>query len=74
VVIINNRPGAREIQRNITLSDDISEGNIITEGNISPNPPSGRSIIDILYRKFKQGWMFKGKQVHDFALNGGCNL
>jgi hypothetical protein len=27
------------------------EGNIITEGNISPNPPSGGSINDILYRK-----------------------
>jgi hypothetical protein len=24
------------------------EGNIITEGNISPNPPSGGSINDIL--------------------------
>ena len=30
-----------------------SEGNIITEGNISPNPPSGGSINDILYRKSK---------------------
>ena len=29
------------------------EGNIITEGNISPNPPSGGSINDILYRKLK---------------------
>ena len=29
------------------------EGNIITEGNISPNPPSGGSINDILYRKTK---------------------
>jgi hypothetical protein len=29
------------------------EGNIITEGNISPNPPNGRSINDILYRKLK---------------------
>ena len=31
----------------------ISEGNIITEGNISPNPPNGGSINDILYRKTK---------------------
>ena len=29
------------------------EGNIITEGNISPNPPRSRSINDILYRKLK---------------------
>jgi hypothetical protein len=29
------------------------EGNINTEGNISPNPPSGGSINDILYRKLK---------------------
>jgi hypothetical protein len=57
------------------LPSVMPSGNIITEGNISPNPPSGRSIIDILYRKFKQGWMLlKGKQVHDFGLNGGCNL
>ena len=27
--------------------------NIITEGNISRNPPSGGSINDILYRKLK---------------------
>ena len=32
---------------------NIPEGNIITEGNISPNPPSGGSINDILYRKTK---------------------
>jgi hypothetical protein len=29
------------------------EGNIITSGNILPNPPNGRSINDILYRKLK---------------------
>ena len=29
------------------------EKNIITEGNITPNPPSGGSINDILYRKLK---------------------
>jgi hypothetical protein len=29
------------------------EGNIITKGNISLNPPSGGSINDILYRKLK---------------------
>jgi hypothetical protein len=29
------------------------EGNIVAEGNISPNPPSGGSINDILYRKLK---------------------
>ena len=27
------------------------EGNVIAEGNILPNPPSGGSINDILYRK-----------------------
>ena len=31
-----------------------TKGIIITEGNISPNPPSGGSInYDILYRKLK---------------------
>ena len=30
-----------------------TEGNIITEGNISPIPPSAGSINDILYRKLK---------------------
>jgi hypothetical protein len=29
------------------------EGNIITGGNISPNPPSGGFINDILYRKLR---------------------
>jgi hypothetical protein len=29
------------------------EGNIITEGNVSTNPPSGGSINDTLYRKLK---------------------
>ena len=29
------------------------EENIITEGNIPANPPSGGSINDILYRKLK---------------------
>ena len=33
------------------LPEVIIFGNIITEGNISPNPPSGGSINDILYRK-----------------------
>ena len=33
------RPGARGF------------GEIFPEGNISPNPPSGGSINDILYRK-----------------------
>jgi hypothetical protein len=28
-------------------------GNIITSGNISPNPPSGGAINDILFRKLK---------------------
>ena len=27
--------------------------NIITEGNISPNPSSGGSINDMLYRKYE---------------------
>ena len=29
------------------------EGNIITEGNVSPNPPSGGSTNDIVHRKLK---------------------
>ena len=53
-VLIIYRPGARGIRRNISWSDDIhiiTEGNIITVGNISPNTPSEGSINDILYRK-----------------------
>jgi hypothetical protein len=38
------------------------EGNIITEGNISPNPPSGGSIKDILIPKIK------GLQVENIKL------
>jgi hypothetical protein len=30
-----------------------TSGNIITEGNISTNPPSGGSINDLLHRKLK---------------------
>ena len=42
------RPGPWGIRQNITRSDDI------TEGNISPNPPNGGSINDIiLYRNLK---------------------
>ena len=44
-------PGARGIRQNITLRGACPEGNIIAEGNILPNPPSGGSINDILYRK-----------------------
>jgi hypothetical protein len=29
------------------------EGSFITDGNISPNPPSGGSINDIFYQKLK---------------------
>jgi hypothetical protein len=46
------RPGVRGIRWNITRIDDSPEGNIITEGNILPNPPSGGSINDILHRKW----------------------
>ncbi len=35
---------------NVNLSEDI--GNILTEGNISPNTPSEGCINDILWRKF----------------------
>ena len=58
IIFIIYRPEERGIRRNISFSDDISlglkpSGNIITSGNISPNPPSGGSINDILYRKNK---------------------
>ncbi len=40
-------------------------GNIITEGNISPNTPSGGSINVILYRKTKMFMQnLKHKRVH----------
>ena len=50
-ISFNHRPSAREIRRNISFSDDISlglkpSGNIITSGNISPNPPRSGSIND----------------------------
>ena len=66
------RPGARGIRRNITRSDDISrgalpQGNIITEGNISPNPPSGGSINDILYRKLKASKLRIKNLTHTFV-------
>jgi hypothetical protein len=59
IIFIVYRPGARGIRRNITevmiFPEGLCpEGNIITEGNISSNPPSGGSINDILYRKFKR--------------------
>jgi hypothetical protein len=57
------RPGARGIRRNITWSDD---GNIITEGNISLNPPSGGSINDILYRKLKASMLRIKNLTHTF--------
>ena len=34
------------IRQNISCSDDISSGNIITSGNISPNPPRSGYIND----------------------------
>jgi hypothetical protein len=43
LLFIIYRPGARGIRRNIARSDDI-----ITEGNVSTNPPSGGSINDII--------------------------
>ena len=43
------------------------EGNIITEGNISPNPPSGGSINDILYRKLKASKSRIKNLTHTFA-------
>ncbi len=68
--ILNNyRPGAKGIRRNISFSDDIyrHEINIITEGNISPNTPSGGSINVILYRKTKMFMQnLKHQRVHIF--------
>jgi hypothetical protein len=43
------------------------EGNIITEGNISPNPPSGGSINDILYRKLKASKLRIKNLTHAFV-------
>ena len=43
------------------------EGNINTEGNISPNPPSGRSINDILYRKLKASKLRIKNLTHTFV-------
>ena len=43
------------------------EGNIITEGNISPNPPSGGSINDILHRKLKASKLRIKKLTHTFV-------
>ena len=48
---ISFRPSARGIRRNISFSDDIFLGlkllgNIITSGNISPNPPRSGPIND----------------------------
>jgi hypothetical protein len=42
-------------------------GNIITSGNISPNPPSGRSINDILYRKLKASKLRIKNLTHTFV-------
>ena len=44
------------------------KGNIITEGNISPNPPGGRSINDILYRKLKASKLRIKNRTHIFVL------
>jgi hypothetical protein len=43
------------------------EGNINTEGNISPNPPSRRSINDILYRKLKASKLRIKNLTHTFV-------
>ena len=48
--IYPEREGFGEIFPEVMI---IYEGNIITEENISPNPPSGGSINDVLYRKSK---------------------
>ena len=42
-------------------------GNINTEGNISPNPPSGGSINDILYRKLKASKLRIKNLTHTFV-------
>ena len=43
------------------------EGNINTEGNISPNPPSGGSINYILYRKLKDSKLRIKNLTHTFV-------
>ena len=70
-IISHSRPGVRGIRRNITRSDDIPEGlcpegNINNEGNISPNPLSGRSINDILYWKLKASKLRIKNLTHTF--------
>jgi hypothetical protein len=42
------------------------EGNLITEGNISLNPPSGGSTNDILYRKLKASKLRIKNLTHTF--------
>ena len=42
------------------------EGNINTEGNISPNSSSGGSINDILYRKLKASKLRNKNLTHTF--------
>ena len=56
IILIIYRPGARGIR-----------WNIITEGNISPNPPSGGSINDILYRKLKASKLRIKNLTHTFV-------
>jgi hypothetical protein len=43
------------------------EGNIITKGNISPNPPSRGSVNDILYRKLKASKLRIKNLTHTFV-------
>ena len=63
------RGGFGEILPEVMIFPDglCPEGNINTEGNISPNPPSGRSINDILYRKLKASKLRIKNLTHTFV-------
>jgi hypothetical protein len=63
------RGGFGEILPEVLIfpSGQSPEGNINTSGNISPNPPSGRSINDILYRKLKASKLRIKNLTHTFV-------
>ena len=58
------RGGFGEILHEVMI---FPEGNIITEGNISPNSPSGGSINDILHRKLKASKLRIKNLTHTFV-------
>ena len=63
------RGGFGEILPSVMIfpSGQSPSGNIITSGNISPNPPRSRSINDILYRKLKASKLKIKNLTHTFV-------